>query len=234
MRGLKGAIAAAAVLLLSLPLKGQDTVLPEINGEATAAFDPGWIAKYYSLDWSRRGDIAVRTVEQMPWSKVWRASSGRYALSLRANLLHWATLTPDVGIEWRFSRNFGVILGGAYANWTVAGYHIGLWEAVPEFRWYFAKSRRWYLGAMGRVGQYNYKFRDPGVQGDMICGGLTVGYQLRMTRALSLDIGAGAGYIRTRYEKYSDVGDVMLRQEAGDKGMWGLIHAGVTFVWKLF
>ena len=33
-----------------------------------------------------------------------------YTLSLRANLLRWATLTPDLGLEWRISPSWGILV----------------------------------------------------------------------------------------------------------------------------
>ena len=38
-----------------------------------------------------------------------------YHLSLRANLLRWATLTPDLGVEWRICPSWGIAVNG---SWT--------------------------------------------------------------------------------------------------------------------
>ena len=36
-----------------------------------------------------------------------------HTLSLRANLLRWATLTPDLGLEWRISPSWGILVNGS-------------------------------------------------------------------------------------------------------------------------
>ena len=36
-----------------------------------------------------------------------------YHLSLRANLLRWATLTPDLGLEWRICPSWGIAVNGS-------------------------------------------------------------------------------------------------------------------------
>ena len=43
------------------------------------------------------------------------AGKSIYAFALRANLLRWATLTPDLGIEWRINRHVGILVNG---SWT--------------------------------------------------------------------------------------------------------------------
>ncbi|WP_143240861.1 DUF3575 domain-containing protein, partial [Barnesiella sp. An22] len=39
-----------------------------------------------------------------------------YHLSLRANLLRWATLTPDLGIEWRIAPAWGLMVNGSWTS----------------------------------------------------------------------------------------------------------------------
>lgn len=233
MRIFKWILAMALSVSVSFSLLGQDEPLPEINDAATVAFDPGWLARYYGLDWNDDGGIVFPPARKAPWP-IWKASSGRYALALRANLLHWAALTPDVGIEWRFSPRFGAMLNGAYSNWTLEGYRVGLWMVSPEVRWYFNRTKRWYLGVMGKVGQFNCRISGPGYQGDFLGGGLTVGYQMRMTRALSMDFGVGLGYMKVKYEDYDVVKGIRLQNGEYVTDLLGPVHASITFVWKLF
>ena len=41
-----------------------------------------------------------------------------YHLSLRANLLRWATLTPDFGVEWRICPSWGIAVNGSWTSWS--------------------------------------------------------------------------------------------------------------------
>ena len=39
-----------------------------------------------------------------------------YHLSLRASLLRWATLTPDLGLEWRICPSWGIAVNGSWTS----------------------------------------------------------------------------------------------------------------------
>ena len=159
-----------------------------------------------------------------------------YTLSLRANLLRWATLTPDVGIEWRITPSVGIAVNGSWTSWTWQDNdrRYALWEVASEVRYYMGKEKRGYLGAMFKAGQFNYKLSGTGRQGDLMGGGITGGYQLRLSDALSLDFNVAVGCLHADYEKYEVIDGVRVRAGKETKNWWGPINAGVTLVWKLF
>ena len=159
-----------------------------------------------------------------------------YHLSLRANPLRWATLTPDLGLEWRICPSWGIAVNGSWTSWTWSDkdHRYALWEVAPEVRYYMGEKKAWYLGAMFKAGQFNYKLSETGKQGDLIGGGITGGYQLRLNKALNLDFNLGLGYLNADYEKYEVIDGVRVRRGNETKDWWGPINAGVTLVWKLF
>ena len=162
-----------------------------------------------------------------------------YTFSVRANLLRWATMTPDAGLEWRVSPSVGVLVNGSWSSWESWTWRDGnrryaLWEVMPEVRWYLGEKKAWYLGAMFKAGQFNYKFSGTGRQGDLLGGGITGGYQLRLNKALALDFNLGLGYLNADFEKYEVIDGVRVRRGNETKDWWGPINAGVTLVWKLF
>ena len=159
-----------------------------------------------------------------------------YTLSLRANLLRWATLTPDVGIEWRITPSVGIAVNGSWTSWTWQDNdrRYALWEVAPEVRWYMGKEKRGYLGAMFKAGQFNYKLSATGRQGDLMGGGITGGYLMRLSDALSLDFNVAVGCLHADYEKYEVTDGVRVRAGKETKNWWGPVNAGVTLVWKLF
>ena len=159
-----------------------------------------------------------------------------YHLSLRANLLRWATLTPDLGLEWRVHPSWGIAVNGSWTSWTWSDKdrRYALWEVAPEVRYYMGEKKAWYLGAMFKAGQFNYKLSDTSKQGDLMGGGITAGYQLRLNKALDLDFNLGLGYLNADYEKYEVIDGVRVRKGSETKDWWGPINAGVTLVWKLF
>ena len=159
-----------------------------------------------------------------------------YTLSLRVNLLRWATLTPDLGIEWRISPSVGVMVNGSWTSWTWNdnARRYALWEVMPEVRWYLGEKKAWYVGAMFKAGQFNYKFSGTGRQGDLLGGGITGGYQLRLNKALALDFTLGLGYLNADTERYDVIDGVRVRSGNESKHWIGPVNAGVTLVWKIF
>ena len=159
-----------------------------------------------------------------------------YHLSLRANLLRWATLTPDLGLEWRICPSWGIAVNGSWTSWSWSDKdrRYALWEVAPEVRYYMGEKKAWYLGAMFKAGQFNYKLSETGKQGDLMGGGITGGYQLRLNKALNLDFNLGLGYLNADFEKYEVIDGVRVRRGNETKDWWGPINAGVTLVWKLF
>ncbi|MBC5612762.1 DUF3575 domain-containing protein [Bacteroides hominis] len=163
-----------------------------------------------------------------------RKDAGEYRLALRANLLRWATLTPDLGIEWRMNRNIGILVNGSWTSWSWSDgdRRYALWEVSPEIRYYTGKEKRGYLGAMYHLGEFNYKLGKQGKQGDYRGGGITGGYTLELNRALDLDFHAGIGYTRADYDKYRLTEGIRVRRGCGTKNYWGVNRLGVTLVWK--
>ena len=157
-------------------------------------------------------------------------------LSLRANLMRWATLTPDLGLEWRICPSWGIAVNGSWTSWSWSDKdrRYALWEVAPEVRYYMGEKKAWYLGAMFKAGQFNYKISETGKQGDLMGGGITTGYQLRLNKALTLDFNLGLGYLNVDFEKYKVIDGVRVRCGNETKNWCGPINAGVTLMWKLF
>ena len=67
-----------------------------------------------------------------------------YHLSLRANLLRWATMTPNLGLEWRICPSWGIAVNGSWTSWSWSDKdrRYALWEVAPEVRYYMAGEER--------------------------------------------------------------------------------------------
>ena len=183
---------------------------------------------------SLAAEQAKAEAERLSAGKAEDADS--YTLSLRANLLRWATLTPDLGLEWRISPSVGIMVNGSWTSWTWNdnARRYALWEVAPEVRWYLGEKKAWYVGAMFKAGQFNYKFSGTGRQGDLLGGGITGGYQLRLNKALALDFTLGLGYLNADTERYDVIDGVRVRSGNETRHWIGPINAGVTLVWKIF
>lgn len=178
----------------------------------------------------------IQTAQPVSAATEGTSAAKPYTLSLRANLLRWATLTPDLGIEWRINRHVGVLVNGSWTSWSWddKNRRYALWEVSPEVRWYLGERKAWYVGAMFKAGQFNYKFSETGRQGDLLGGGITGGYQLKLNKSLSMDFSLGLGYVNADTEKYKVIEGVRVRQGNETKHWFGPIQAGVTLVWNIF
>lgn len=158
-----------------------------------------------------------------------------HPFSLRANLLHWATLTPDLGLEWRVHRHVSILVNGSWTSWSWDNKNrrYALWKVSPEVRYYLGKQGKGFLGVLYHTGEFHYKLGKTGRQGDYQGGGLTGGYLLDLNRALSLDFHAGLGYTRSEYDQYKVVESTRVRQGSETKNYWGINQLGITLVWKL-
>lgn len=168
-----------------------------------------------------------------------RFAENHYNLALRSNLLRWATLTPDLGLEWRICPSVGIGFNATYTHWSWDKWnkHYDIWEIRPEVRWYLGQDKNFYVGAMFHTGEYNYKISWLGYKGKLIGGGALIGYQLRMTDALSMDFGLGLGASHATYDKYWYNRPERKNVYEGRnivENVWGVTHLGVTLVWKMF
>ena len=165
-----------------------------------------------------------------------KAADESYRFAVRANLLRWVTLTPDLGIEWRITPCVGIAVNGSWTawKWKDNDRQYGLWEVAPEVRWYLGRQKRAYVGAQFKTGEFNYKLSSTGRQGDLLGGGITGGYQLPLCPNLTMDFSLGIGYLKADYDTYTVVNGVCVHQNSKSKNWWGPINAGVSLVWKLF
>lgn len=166
-----------------------------------------------------------------------------YCFAVRTNLLYDAFLTPTLGVEWRINRNIGIKLDGSLAHWgDEHGKVQKMWLVNPEIRWYMLENKRFYMGASANFGEYNiYKYMvgglfsgDTGYQGDLWGAGLTVGYQLYLSRSFSLDFNLGLGYTHLKYDSFTMSGETRVSKEKDkSKDFWGPTQVGVSLVWTI-
>ena len=159
-----------------------------------------------------------------------------YHLSLRANLLRWATLTPDLGAEWHVNKTWSIQLNGTWTSWTWDNKdrRYALWEISPEVRYHLGTEKRGYIGAMYHTGHFNYKLSDTGKQGDLMGGGLTGGYILPLGCNFSFDFTIGVGCTHAKFDKYSVIDGVRVKKGKESKNYLGVNRLGVSLVWNIF
>ena len=180
-----------------------------------------------------------------------------YCFAVRTNVLYDAMLLPTLGVEWRMSSDWGVKLDGSFAHWSGGeGKVQKVWLLNPEVRRYLLRNKRFYVGVSGGYGEYNiYKYplgglfsKDTGYQGSLWSAGLTVGYQLCLSRRFSVDFNLGLGYMRSEYDSFAPVmteiripGDDfpaiecvrVIKERSKTKNFFGPTQAGINLIWTI-
>ncbi|WP_308572917.1 DUF3575 domain-containing protein [uncultured Sanguibacteroides sp.] len=166
-----------------------------------------------------------------------------YSFAVRTNVLYDAILLPTLGVEWRVNPDLGVKLDGSLAWWGgETGKTMKVWLLNPEVRWYLLGNKRLYAGVSGSYGKYNiYKYplgsllsKDTGYQGSLWGAGLTVGYQLSLSRGFSVDFNLGLGYTRFDYDSFGmDEGERVYNEREKTKNFWGPTQAGINLIWTI-
>lgn len=164
-----------------------------------------------------------------------------YRFALHTNLLYDAFLLPTLGVEWRVNRNLGIKLDGSLSRWGGSSDKVQkVWLLNPEVRWYLLRDRRFYVGASGSYGEYNiYKYplgslfsKDTGYQGTLWSAGVTVGYQLYLSRKFSVDFNLGLGYTRSEYDSFGMTDGMRVSKEKDQsKNFFGPTQAGISLIW---
>ena len=207
-----------------------------VNGEETTQLRPenGTFTET-TRNVAEEKESAVQEKTDEPVINAAPTTSTAPKLSLRANLLRWATLTPDLGLEWRINRDWGILVNGSWTSWSWndGDRRYALWEVAPEVRYYLGSEKLGYLGAMYKAGEFNYKLGTTGRQGNLMGGGIMGGYLLRLNNAISLDFSLGVGYLRADYDKYLLIDGVRVKRGSETKNWWGSVSAGVTLVWNV-
>ena len=185
-------------------------------------------------------------VEQQPASvseQRIRETERPYRFAVRTNALYDALLLPTLGVEWRLNENVGIRLDGSLSWWGgERGKVQKMWLVNPEVRWYLLRDKRFYAGVSGSYGEYNiYKYplgsilsKDTGYQGKLWNAGLTVGYQLYLSRSFSIDFNLGLGYTRSEYDSFGVTDGMRVYKERNKtNNFWGPTQAGISLVWTI-
>lgn len=129
-------------------------------------------------------------------------------IALSSNLLSWATLAPNLGIEVYIGKKFSIAADGSYGMWNYPHTHGSLqtWSAGGEARYWLQTRqcgfRRTYIGLSIRGGEYDRYDTRNGQRGEAFLAGFTIGYRFTLRGNWFFDTGLGLGCIHTRYDRY--------------------------------
>lgn len=133
--------------------------------------------------------------------------------SLKTNLLGWALLAPNLGVEFYLGKDYtinhySINLEGNYTRISLKGgaRTYRYWTVSPEFRYYLAGDNSFtghYLGLYAHVGEYSLMVKEgKGRQGDYYGVGVSYGWIKTVSRHLDLELGLGVGWVNSRHDRY--------------------------------
>lgn len=156
-------------------------------------------------------------------------------LALKTNVASWMTTTVNAGAEIKIAPRWSAELNVMYKPWSFLSDNrkvMGL-LVQPELRYWFCQPfYQHFLGLHMHYGQYNGGLKEYRYQGDLYGAGLTYGYQWILGQNWNLELNAGVGYARMKYDKYE-------RPKCGlfmgneSRNYFGLTKLSVSFVYIL-
>ena len=200
---------------LELAVPDEDTPEPEIRNFRTVSYDnPSQKLSFSVSDPDNYADIP----EKQPF------------FALKTNLLGFATLTPNIGVELGLGRRTTLELTGGYNPWKLKGtpdngegedagssggdnkklVHIYI---QPEFRWWWCERFNGHffgvhaIGAVFNISQHSLPptgFRkEYRYQGYAAGAGLSYGYAVMLSPVVNLEFTLGFGVWWLKYDRYA-------------------------------
>lgn len=159
--------------------------------------------------------------------------------NLRTNLVGWALLAPNIGVEMPFARHWSALVetGWAHLDWKHDARRYRLWFLSPEVRYHFSPRTEdgphAYAGIYYATGEYNYHLSGPdGKQGYFHSTGISGGYIVPLSERLNVDFGLALGYTHDRYHRYTYQTDRDFYQKTARGNHFGPTKVWVSLVWK--
>lgn len=162
-------------------------------------------------------------------------SDSRFAL--KTNLLGYAVLMPNMELEWKFADRWSAALEAQSAWYSIDEprkvYRLA--TVTSELRFWAVNRSRWqgmYVGIFGGAGMYDLSNSTKGHEGEGVMAGLSLGYMWPIGKHLSLDAGAGAGYLRIRDKVYVPLDGHFLYQLTKNIDYIGPLRLKLSLVWR--
>ena len=164
-------------------------------------------------------------------------------VAVKNNLLYDATLTPNLGVEFKLGDQSTAQLFYGWNPWKSGRYdskRLLHWSLMPEWRYWTRQAfSGHFLGLHALGGEYNVAgvppittLKNNHYEGWYLGGGLTYGYAWRLSRHWSLEAALGLGYIHTKYQKYAneECGPLL---DCGRRNYVGPTKLALNIVWVL-
>ena len=182
--------------------------------------------------------------------------SNAQSLAVKTNLLHWATLTPNVGIEFSMGEKWTMAVDGGYNPWVLnqeKNMKIKHVSVSPEFRYWFCETfHGHFLGIEAAGAIFNVSgmpvpaaFYPVETDGYMVAdlknflsegwaagAGLVYGCSWPISRCWSIEAKIGLGVWYARYDRYESR-SCGLFNDSVSKIVAGPTSLGLSFIYLI-
>ena len=150
-------------------------------------------------------------------------------VGIHTNLLGWCGLTPNIGLEVGFAKNWSVQLDGAYNPFTFSeGRSTKYWAIQPEVKfWPRYKFSGHYIGIHGHFAQYDWGLWQDRYRGKLGGCGLSYGYAWIIADRWGIEANIGAGWSLIQNDDVSDRKNPGICYGPLNHGHWGLTKLGI-------
>ena len=162
--------------------------------------------------------------------------------AVKTNLLHGATATPNLALEFGMGRKTSLELYGGY-NWFdwESGKKWKHYIVQPEFRWWFCERfARSFVGLHLHAGEFNVGGTGPFTilknnryEGWFYGAGVSFGHQWILGKRWGLEAEIGVGYARMEYDRFP-CGNCQPKNESGHYNYFGPTRVSLALVYYLW
>lgn len=186
----------------------------------------------------------MRSASKLPtFESTTTKGCGFFPFALKTNLLFDAVTALNVELEVPITPHFSLAAEYVFPWWLTKGhnYCFQLIYGTLEGRYWFGdRSKRgmlegFFVGAHAGIGYYDFQSKTQGYQGEVLIGGLSAGYSIKLNRTFNLELSVGGGYIYTKYRYYIPKDDytILAYQHRGIYGNYVPTKAKIALVWNI-
>lgn len=164
----------------------------------------------YDVDTLKENTIDI--VEPVPVKSL-----KSYRWNITTNLMHWAVLAHNVGVEYEMNRKNTIGISGSCAWFSNKSRHRVYRWMVGELAYhhYFRKydvPKGAFIGAFAQIGEFEMMFSPRNRKGEFYSGGVCGGYRWHLKKEWFMEAEAGVGYMHIDYRHALDINGVLIRQ----------------------
>ena len=155
---------------------------------------------------------------------------------LTTNLLYWALLAWNAGIEYTLDNHSTLSLTSACAWWSrLNRERVYRWmDAELAYHYYFHADKRhsgFFIGGYAQTGLFEMMFSKKNRKGETLAGGISGGYRWLLNDHLSLHAELGLGYAYTDYRYATYIDETLIYQGHKYHHYIGPTRAAISIVY---